>query len=89
MQYLTALIGSYLEILSVVYVTSQAFRNDFIVFFAGRLALYGQKLLYKVTPLVLESCPHCVASFSHALATKVQALSQVYIAVSEYSCCIY
>ncbi|XP_062514918.1 uncharacterized protein LOC134190485 isoform X2 [Corticium candelabrum] len=42
----------------------------------GRLALYGQKLLYKVTPLVLESCPHCVASFSHALATKVQALSQ-------------
>lgn len=43
----------------------------------GRLSLHGQKLLYKVTPLVLESCSHCVAAFSHALATSVQALKLV------------
>ena len=43
----------------------------------GGLALYGQKLSYKVTSLILESCSHCVAAFSHALATKVEALKQV------------
>jgi hypothetical protein len=42
----------------------------------GELTLYGQKVVYKVTSLILDSCPDCVAAFSHALATKVEALKQ-------------
>eukprot|EP00118_Oscarella_pearsei_P008474 m.43819 g.43819 ORF g.43819 m.43819 type:complete len:676 (+) comp33477_c0_seq9:68-2095(+) len=42
----------------------------------GDLALFGQKLLYKMEKLSFFNCPHCIAAYSHALKTKLAKFNQ-------------